>query len=152
MPIDSLKYQKQLLQYLQSITDAPLSTLVTDNCSELSRMLGCWVLAQEECIAHIFKGTSLPTVPAHDLLVLETQSEIQIWDPTIWQLAETAETIFVASSNSMTTVPALLHTHYGGGFWHLAETLDTQVCATQMNLWEEVIQANIGDADASLSP
>jgi len=143
MQVNAKAYQKRLVEYLHSVKTLPLSLLVQDSCSEIARLLGYWILAEEPVLARIFKGTNLTSLPSHDVLVLTCAQNMQIWDPTIWQIRPHAQSILVDTCHNEDDICSTLTKHYGGR-WHLSEILEKQVDDNYLEQLESVIRANIG--------
>ncbi len=136
--------QKKVVGLLKSNSNKPLFLLAKDNCSELSRLAGSWILQDHlNANAFIMKGEGINNNKklSHDVLVIESQSKFYILDPAIWQFFENSKNILIKITDSIENVRQDLERKYGGR-WKISEKLGT-VSEEQVNEWKKIIQENI---------
>src|SRR3989338_7875359 len=86
------KIQKRVIDLLLTLSH-DLRTAAKDQCSEVARLVGCWILDEyPEYKVQICKGT-LSKGLAHDVLVVGGQEKLFLIDPTIWQIFPESEQI-----------------------------------------------------------
>jgi hypothetical protein len=115
------KIQKKVVALLQILSDN-LQVAAKDQCSEMARLVGCWVLDEHpEYKVQVCKGT-FSDESAHDILVVEDGEVLFLIDPTVWQKFPESENIFVGSADSMQGVVSLIEKKYGGT-WKISEIM-----------------------------
>lgn len=98
-----------------------LAAASKDKCSEISRLLGYWILkTYPDAKISIWKG-SLGDDLQHDVISATYLDKTYIIDPTIWQLFPESESILIGQSDPKAT-PTFLNSKYGGG-WHRSEEI-----------------------------
>lgn len=136
--------QKKVIDLLRSKSDKPLFLLAKDNCSELSRLTGSWILQDYSGVGvFIIKGEGINNNKDlnHDILVIDDQSNFYIIDPAIWQFFEDSKDILINITNSIEDVYHELELKYGG-HWKISEKLEA-ISKEQKSEWKKIIQENI---------
>lgn len=103
----------------------PLSLLTKDVCSEMSRLVACWILsADPKSETMIAKGKSVLGRKdfCHDVLLVVKDNVILIIDPTIWQIYPKKRSIYVGKTHSVDKVLSFLNKKYDG-LWKISETI-----------------------------
>ncbi|MBI2064725.1 MAG: hypothetical protein HYT62_01585 [Candidatus Yanofskybacteria bacterium] len=99
-----------------------LQVAARDQCSEVARIVGCWILDEyPEHGVQICKGT-FSDESSHDILIIDDGKLLFLVDPTIWQKFPESENIFVGSVNDMPGAVSFLEEKYGGT-WKLSEIM-----------------------------
>ena len=114
-----------LLRSYEIETSKSLNLLVEDACSEVSRLVACWILNDYPSVkTSIAKGKNVQNKNefCHDILLVEDNNQIIIIDPTIWQIFPNKESIFVDNINSLESALSLLEKQYLGT-WKISETI-----------------------------
>lgn len=115
------KIQKRVVNLLLTSSDN-LQIAAKDQCSEIVRLVGCWILDEyPEYGVRVCKGM-LSDRQAHDILVIEDEKRLFLLDPTIWQIFPKDKNIFIGSSQDISGVINLLKEKYGGS-WKISESM-----------------------------
>ena len=115
------KIQKRIIDLLKTLSN-DLQIAAKDQCSEMARLAGCWILDEyPEYRVQICKGTFFDE-SAHDILIVEDRRVSFLVDPTIWQKFPESENILVGSVSSMLEAVGLLEKKYGGT-WKVSEIM-----------------------------
>lgn len=115
------KIQKRVVNFLLTLSD-DLQTAAKDQCSEITRLVGCWILNEyPEHRAQICKGT-LSDGLVHDVLAIEDGKKLFLIDPTTWQIFPKSDSVFIGSVRNVPEAIWLLHKKYGG-MWKISETM-----------------------------
>ncbi len=115
------KIQKRVVDLLLTLSD-DLQTAAKHQCSEVARLVGCWILDEyPECRMRICKGILFDGL-AHDILVVEDGKILFLIDPTIWQIFPESSSIFIGSVGNMQEALRLLNERYNGS-WKVSEDL-----------------------------
>ncbi len=115
------KIQNRVINLLKTLSD-DLRVAAKDQCSEVARLVGCWILDEHsEYKVQIYKGKFLNGL-AHDILVVECDKKLFLIDPTIWQILPESVSIFVGSVRNMQEVINLLQKKYSG-MWKVSEIM-----------------------------
>ena len=115
------KIQKRVVDLLLTLSDN-LQVASKDQCSEITRLAGCWILLEQPgCGVRILKG-KFSDRSAHDVLIIECNKELFLIDPTIWQIFPDNNSIFIGSVGNIQEALDLLGNKYGGS-WKVAEDL-----------------------------
>jgi len=113
--------QKRVINLLGTLSDN-LQIAAKDQCSEITRLVGRWILDERpEYKVQICKGT-LSGGLAHDVLVIEDGKKLFLIDPTIWQIFPESSSIFIGSVGNMQEALSLLNEKYNGS-WKVSEDL-----------------------------
>jgi len=113
--------QKRVTDLLLTLSDN-LQTAAKDQCSEMVRLVGCWILGENpEYEIEIYKGI-FSDGSAHDILVIKDRKVLFLIDPTIWQKFSESKNILVGSVNNMSEAVGLLEGKYGG-MWKVSESM-----------------------------
>lgn len=120
-----------------------LKELATDNCSETSRLAGCFILKSwENVTAHILKGENvLKTGQSHDILAIQNMNQVYVLDPSIWQFSPRKRSILVGTSGNLSGATKLAQDVYGG-IWKLSEQLFLKDCQKEEQEWMSVLLEN----------
>lgn len=122
-------------------TTRSLKELSEDNCSEISRLVGCFVLESYPGIAvYILKGNKVfGKKKSHDIVVIQKDDKACILDPSVWQFFPRKRNIFVSDEknlqNSLKTAKKIY-----GGTWKVSERLSLQKCQKKKGNWLAVIK------------
>ena len=104
--------------------DGSLAEASKDRCSEIARLVGCWIIKDyPDTEISILKG-EFSNDMAHDILVVKYAHNIYVLDPTVWQIFPESGTIVVCTVNSITEAIAFVTNKYGG-VWKVFELLKT---------------------------
>ena|SRR3989338_7611121 len=113
--------QKRVIDLLLILSDN-LQVAAKDQCSELARLVGCWMLNEHpEYKVQIYKG-ELSGGLAHDILVVENDQSLFLLDPTIWQIFPESGDIYVGSFGDIPEAVNFLQKKYGGT-WKMSEIM-----------------------------
>lgn len=113
--------QKRATDLLLELSDN-LQIAATDQCSEISRLVGCWILEKyPEFKIHILKG-EFPDGSAHDVVAVEDRNILSMIDPTVWQMFPESKSILVGTTYDISGAIDLLHKKYGGK-WKTSEII-----------------------------
>lgn len=126
------KLQKEsifLLKSSSSNKSLSLQELSQDNCSEITRLLGCWFLNKYPAsTVAVLKGNMvMGSRKAHDILSVTYSDSHYLIDPTIWQFFPRKKSIFVGKASSLITCLHILKKVYGGS-WQVSENVTKSKC------------------------
>lgn len=145
-PVQIQQLETQLWQLVSKYTDVPRSIALRDTCSEVSRLVGLWILEKHpECSVFVYKGVDvLHTKQAHDVLFVtcEPADQGMILDPTVYQFFPEVEHMLVDTCDKE-KLPGTLSSMYGGQ-WGYSEMLTPD--AYQERQLEEVLRQSLLDA------
>lgn len=136
--------QKRIVKFLKGEKNIPLYLLSHDNCSEVSRLVGCWILKEmENTEIFILKGRNIldRKNKEHDILAIKDSDNIYLIDPTVWQFFKNKRSIFIGISKNIDDSLNLVKKTYKG-IWKVSEKLENADCA-QKKEWEKIISENI---------
>ncbi len=111
------KIQKQIIGLLPVDQQDRPGILLSDSCSEASRLVGGWIKKLDESSRIlIIKGIDVcDTQKAHDILaVITTDNQVYVIDPTIWQFFPEAKSILVFVADDINIALDKIKTTYGG--------------------------------------
>ncbi|MDO8570798.1 MAG: hypothetical protein Q7R97_04405 [Candidatus Daviesbacteria bacterium] len=123
-----LQIQKRVISLLRSNeknTKISLSLLIKDTCSEVSRLVACWIIsADPKAETMIAKGKDVLGRRnfCHDVLLVVKDNVVSIIDPTIWQIYPKKKSIYVGKTHSADTALEVLNKKYDG-LWKISETI-----------------------------
>ncbi len=109
--------QQKVEVFFQDRSSHPLSVVAQDCCSEMTRLVGSWVLVDDPTVeVVILKGVGIQqtTHRSHEILAVRTDSRFTLIDPTIWQLFPDASSIIVGEAETVSLSFSLLEEKYGG--------------------------------------
>ena len=130
------KYAFELLGYDGRV---PLYVLSKDNCSEVSRLVGDWLLKKlPRAKIYIAKGKIKNHF--HDLVLVQEDKVVYALDPTVWQFFKNKKSIFIAEGNSINDILDTLASYYGGT-WRVSENIK-KYSATEIQKLKDVIIKN----------
>lgn len=139
------KNQEKLIRILRGFDNKkPLSFLVQDSCSEISRLFGCWLLDDLPISKiDVLKGEGVFNDKniAHDLLLVNYNDTFYLVDPTVWQFHKNKKNILVKKEKSLNKCFDYLNKTYGG-VWSVSENITKSDCDGK-NEWMDVIEKNI---------
>lgn len=128
------KIQKRVIDLLLTLSD-DLAVASGDQCSEMARLVGCWILEScPGCTAQILKG-KLEDNLSHDVLMIKDGSMLFLIDPTIWQIFPKSSSIFIGSVGSVLETINLLQKKYDG-VWVVSEIMEKWDIVYQKELLE----------------
>src|SRR5680860_290339 len=111
------RYVFRLIDYNGRIS---LSNLCDDTCSEVSRMLGQWLLKKLlKADMYIAKGKIGKRF--HDILLVHDK-EVYILDPTVWQFFKNKKSILIKKTKTVNDALLVLANIYGGK-WKISEQI-----------------------------
>lgn len=140
-----LNLQNKVIKFLKACdNNLPLNLLSEINCSEISRLVGCWVLEKKSSArVYILKGTNIKfgKNKSHDILMVYKSDKIYLIDPTVWQFFKNKKSILIKETNNL--LDALMHINkIYGGKWNISENI-TKTSYKDMNDWKNLIRINI---------
>ncbi|OGD65875.1 hypothetical protein A3F08_00085 [Candidatus Berkelbacteria bacterium RIFCSPHIGHO2_12_FULL_36_9] len=117
--------QKKVIKLLRKNSNKPLYISSEDNCSEIARLVGIWIMEKlPQTKIHILKDTDvLHTKKCHDILAVKCDGKINLFDPTIWQFFKNKKSIFIVKTNNLSEALAVAKKIYHGE-WKISELLD----------------------------
>lgn len=139
--------QKDLVNLLRTFdTQKSLSQICKDNCSEISRYFGVELIDKywDWIKPFILKGSIILKNKNidHDILGFHWNNSIIIIDPTIWQLYEDINSIFILETEwNIKDYIDLLKIKYWTN-WKLSEYLDESM-EQEKEEWKKIIIENI---------
>ena len=128
---------------LLKIGNDPLRLSSQDNCSEMARIVGCWILQENPMTsALVLKGENIMGIKkkCHDVLIVEKKNKFYLIDPTVWQFFKNKKNILLAEKNTMKDCIEFAEKFYEGR-WAISETINKN-CFKNIKKWEEVIKLN----------
>lgn len=138
--------QKDVIKLLKKNNNKPLYLLSEDNCSEVSRLVGCWIFHNvKNCKIFILKGEKvMGSKKSHDILVIKDNYYFYMIDPTIWQFFKNKRKILIGVAKKIDD--ALNNaTYIYKGKWKESEELKRQDCKQKNKKeLERIIDLNIG--------
>ncbi len=141
------KIQGQVLALLPDNHQGYPGTLLTDSCSEVSRLVASWIKnINPTCQVTVIKGVNVcNTNKSHDILFVSIpeSDSVYIIDPTIWQFFPDATSILVFVSNDIKTAYEKVKEIYGGQ-WSKSEDF-AQVGKDEIDKYCDIIFQNIQD-------
>ena len=135
--------QRRVIKLLKK-KDKPLYLLAEDNCSELSRLVGCWILEKiPDSKIFIAKGENVMNLKnkCHDIVLAENYNKVYIIDPTVWQFFKNKRSILIGTEQDIKRALNNLRNVYKGN-WKISEELGKKDCK-QKDEWETIINQNI---------
>lgn len=134
--------EERVIELLSENPGPSLTESSKDNCSEMSRLVGCWIQEQKpEAAMTILKGEDVcGRHTAHDLLAVTLKKTTYLLDPTIWQFFPDSQSILVGEGRSLADAFELAKNQYGGT-WVLSEEFDAN--AYSQDTLQEIILKNI---------
>lgn len=138
------KIQEQIIQLLPDNHQDRMDILLSDSCSEISRLIGGRIkIFDKSDHVLIIKGTNVcGTQKAHDILMVTTaNNQIYVIDPTIWQFFPQAKSILVSTSNNLNNALNKIRAIYGGQ-WSESEKIIT-MDANEEKQYLDIISRNI---------
>jgi len=135
--------QKKVVNLLRKHNSKPLYLLAKDNCSELSRLTGCWILQKHPDIKiSILQGKKVFNVKGkcHDILAVEYYDKIYLIDVTIWQFFKYKRNILIGITNNISEALAIAKKIYKGS-WRIAEKLNKND-SKDIDGWKGIIEMN----------
>lgn len=138
------KIQEQVINLLPVGQRNQPGVLLTDSCSEVSRLVAGWIKEMDKSNRILVtKGIDVRgTKKVHDILtVITANSQIYIIDPTIWQFFPDAKSILVFISDGIDTALEKIKAMYGGQ-WLISEEF-TQMDKNEEKKYLDIIFQNI---------
>jgi|SRR3989339_318495 len=134
--------QRKVIKLLRKYCNKPLYIASVDNCSEVARLVGCWIFEKlPQAKIYILKGKNIKrTKKCHDILAVEYNNNIDLIDPTVWQFFKNKRSIFIKTTNNLANSIFEANKIYGGK-WTISETLRANDC--KKNDFEKIIASNI---------
>lgn len=137
------KYQKNITALLKKWGgNKPLGVLCEDSCSELSRLLSCWIVKEyPKVVISILKGNRVfNTKRSHDIVLVEGDKKSFLVDPSVWQFFKSKKSILVGEINSTEEALNLASNTYKGK-WQVSEKIEKNICKESKEL-ERIIRLN----------
>lgn len=124
----------------------PLGVLCKDSCSELSRLISCWVIKEyPKAKISILKGDNIfNTKRSHDILLVEENKNLFLLDPSIWQFLKRKRNILIGEIKSTEDALKLANDIYKGK-WKISEKIEKNICGESKEL-ERIIKLNIQES------
>jgi len=120
-----------------------LRELAKDNCSEMSRLAGCFALKLwQGSTVYILKGDGVfGKKQSHDILAVQNKGGVYLLDLFIWQVFPKKRNIFIGDVKSMSDGKKLARSIYGGE-WSVSEILSLETCKQKTAEWLSVVRRN----------
>lgn len=120
-----------------------LGILCEDNCSELSRLMSCWIIKKyPKATIFILKGDDVfNTKKSHDIILVEKNKKTFLLDPSIWQFFKKKGSILVGKVKNVDEALKLAHNTYKGK-WKISEKIKKKICKESKEL-ERLIKLNM---------
>jgi hypothetical protein len=135
--------QKKVISILRKESSTkPLNILCADSCSEISRLISCWIINDfPDATVNILKGDNVQnTYRSHDIVLVEYQNSKILIDPSIWQFFADSDDICIGTVKNLNEA-LLLATKKYGGKWYISEKMSK--CNTDvMTKLEDIILLN----------
>lgn len=141
------KYQKNIITLLKRVGgNKSLSILCGDSCSELSRLLSCWIMKEHpKVVIFILKGDKVfNTKRSHDIVLLEENKKAFLLDPSIWQFFKNKRSILVGEIKNTDEAIKLAHNTYKGK-WKVSEKIEKNICKESKEM-EKIIRLNVQES------
>ncbi|MFA6136056.1 MAG: hypothetical protein WC705_01740 [Candidatus Paceibacterota bacterium] len=124
-------------------TKNSLSSLAKDNCSELTRLVGCFILkSQSGVTVYVLKGDRVfGKKQSHDILALHDKNGVFVIDPSVWQFFPNKKSILISNSKNIKDAIKSAEKIYGGK-WKVSEKLSLKKCLKNQKKWISVIRKN----------
>lgn len=134
--------QKKVIGLLCKNNSKPLYITSSDNCSEIARLVGCWIFEKlPKAKLYILKGENIQdTKRSHDILAVEYNGNIDLIDPTVWQFFKNKKSILVITTDNLANGLLEANKLYGGK-WKISEVLKVKNC--KKNDFKKIITSNI---------
>lgn len=139
--------QKNIVALLKKCGgNKPLSVLCKDSCSELSRLLGCWIIKEyPKANISILKGDNVfNTKRSHDIILVEKDKKNFLLDPSVWQFLKRKRSIIVGEVKNAEEALKLAHDTHGGK-WKVSEKIKKNICKESKEL-ERIIKLNVQES------
>lgn len=136
------KIQKRVIQFFESKSGKSLSKTTVDCCSEMARLVGCWVLSESPDVELAILKGELEDGRYHDILAV-TENKVVLVDPTIWQIKKNEKDIFIGEAENVSAALDLANNFYGGK-WSVSESLGVD-CLNHQKEYEQIIDKNLKD-------
>lgn len=138
------KIQDRILNLLPEDKRSLVGVLLTDSCSEVSRLVAGWIQGADsiDCLS-ILKGVNVCGLKgSHDILaVFVSGGDIYVIDSTIWQFFPKAQSILLFVSNNLQDVFKKVERKYGGE-WAISEA-NIQISENDKKKYLTIIKKNI---------
>ncbi len=121
----------------------PLYLLAEDNCSEVARLAGCWILEKmPDAKIFIAKGDRIMggKNKSHDVILVDSKKGVHIIDPTVWQFFKNKRSIAITMTETVESALYALEKIYKGK-WKISEKINKKTC-TQKKEWQDIIKKN----------
>jgi len=134
--------QKKVVELLHENNNKPLYITSVDNCSEVVRLVGCWIFEKlPQSKIYILKGKNIQnTRRCHDILAVEYNRNINLIDPTVWQFFKNKKSIFIKTIDNLANSLFEANKIYGGK-WKISEILKASNC--RKSKLKKIIASNI---------
>jgi hypothetical protein len=124
----------------------PLYALAEDNCSEVARLVGCWILEKmPDAQISIAKGDRVmgEKNKSHDVILVNDNKAIYVIDPTIWQFFKNKRSIIIGKTETVKSTLCTLEKMYKGK-WKISEKISKKT-AYNKEEWRKIIKKNINE-------
>lgn len=120
--------QKRAVALYKRHSNKPLCIVSQDCCSEMTRLIGCWVSPRyPEARMYILKGKNVMySKKSHDVLILEHNNSWYLIDPTIWQFFPLKRSIYRGRFATQNDLVAFVKGMYRGT-WSISENVDVKL-------------------------
>jgi hypothetical protein len=141
---DIILLQRRLITLLKKLdVHKSLSILCKDSCSEISRLVGYWIIKDHpKATILILKGDNVfNTKKSHDIVLIEENNEYFLIDPTIWQFFKRKRNILIGEVNSTNEALILANSIYKGK-WKVSERIE-KYSEKESKKLEKIIKLNV---------
>ena len=120
-----------------------LKELAKDNCSEISRLAGCFALKSWRGTAvYVLKGDCVfGRKQSHEILAIQEGEKVYVLDPSVWQFFFRKKSILVGDADNILGAIKLTKGVYKGS-WKISEKLLLKDCKKKQTEWLSVICQN----------
>lgn len=120
-----------------------LQKLSEDNCSEISRLTGCFILESWRGVSvYVLKGNRVfGGKKSHDILAVQEEGAVHLLDPSVWQFFPRKRNILVSDEKNLQDSLKTARKMYRGT-WKISEKLSLQKCQKNKRKWLAVIEQN----------
>lgn len=134
--------QRKIVALLRRDNNKPLRITSVDNCSEVARLVGCWIFEKlPQVKIHVLKGKNVKnTKRNHDILAIEQNGNIDLIDPTVWQFFKNKKSIYLKTKDNLAN-SLFEATKIYGGKWKISEEIT--VGNYKKNELKKIVASNI---------
>lgn len=140
------KIQKRIINLLPKDRQSKLNVLLSDCCSEISRLVAGWIReTNQTCRLIILKGNKVcDTQKSHDILAVINHNYIHIIDPTVWQFFPRKKSILILQHVNFDIVLKKLNKLYKCD-WQISEDIKS-ISLKEQKKYLDIINQNINES------